>query len=55
MIDDFTPMMTVERVRDVQAHFITLGGGDDYRSTLREANELMVVLRAGASASSAAF
>ena len=28
MIDDFTPMMTVERVRDVQAHFITLGGGE---------------------------
>ena len=28
MIDDFTPMMTVERVRDVQSHFITLGSGE---------------------------
>ena len=28
MIDDFTPMMTVERVRDVQSHFVTLGGGE---------------------------
>ena len=28
MIDDFRPMMTVERVRDVQSYFITLGGGE---------------------------
>ncbi|MBL8604351.1 MAG: protein translocase subunit SecD [Myxococcales bacterium] len=36
-----------QRIAGGQAR-ITLGGGDDYRSTLREANELMVVLRAGA-------
>lgn len=28
MINDFRPMMTQERVRSVQGHFITLGGGE---------------------------
>lgn len=28
MIDDFRPMMTTERLRDVQGYFITLGGGE---------------------------
>lgn len=28
MIDDFRPMMTVDRVRNVQGYFVTLGGGE---------------------------
>lgn len=36
-----------QRIAGGQAR-ITLGGGEDYRTALREANDLMVVLRAGA-------
>ncbi|HAP75495.1 MAG TPA: hypothetical protein DCR14_05370 [Acidimicrobiaceae bacterium] len=40
MIDDFRPMMTVERVRDVQSYFITLGGGESQlRASLMPALE----------------